>query len=343
MSTKGQRGNDGDEINSSKYIYIRSAEDAWNYFEAALKSEDAVFEGAQLVFDGWPNYEMVVQGRDWDSTVPTRVMSPLLDLQHDINRLYATVYYGAPNLRKLNDDDRDMLELIVKVKKGSSNFEAPIHKQLTELSKKAIEKMESKHLMTTILGAALIWGGVEVNKQWVSSLQKEKQVEQTVELSKQETERLKIFSQALTKRPELAGVRSDYEETQNKVLKTLKPSDSLNTRGVQLSGGQAAEIVQSQRAISSDLDLQEDFFVMANDASRPEGFRIKVRRVSDGVEFYANVPIELSQDEKSYIQAAEWSKGGRRVGLSITATLLRGKIINATVYGAKAFRKQLNE
>lgn len=56
--------------------------------------------------------------------------------------------------------------------------------------------MEAKHLLTTFLGAALIWGGVEVSKSLVTARQVEKQVEQTVELSKQETERLKLFVKA---------------------------------------------------------------------------------------------------------------------------------------------------
>jgi hypothetical protein len=343
MSEDGKSSDSIGDTATPKIIVIRSADDAWRHFESALNSEDTDTQPVQLVFDGWPNYQMVVKGRDWDSTVPTRVMSPLLDLQQDINRLFASIYYGAPNLRKLNDDDRDMLELIVKVNKGSSSYDAPLDKQLTELSKRVIEKMESRHLMITILGAALVWGGVEINKSWVASRQAEKQVEQTVEISKQETERLKIFAKAVESRPVLASVQTDYQETQNRVLKTLKPADAIDSRGVHLSGGQAAEIAQPQRATSSDIDLQEDFYVLANDASRPTGFRIKVRRVANGTEFLADVPIELSQDEKVLIQAAEWSKGGRRVGLSITATLLRGKIIQAKVYGAKASEKPLQE
>lgn len=65
--------------------------------------------------------------------------------------------------------------------------------------------MESRHLMITILGAAFVWGGVGVIKAWVAVRQEEKRLDQTVEISRQETERLKVFAQAMGKKSELAG------------------------------------------------------------------------------------------------------------------------------------------
>lgn len=314
-------------------IIIRSADDAWK--QLSLVASGDIPEHVELIFEGWPNYDVVINGKDWNGTVPTRVMRPLLDLQQDVNRLFAQVYYGGSNLNRLSDDDRDALELIIKVKEGSSDYRAPLDKQLTEIAQKVIHKMDSKHLMQTLIGAALVWGAVEINKAWVSQLQEAKKVDQTVEISKQETERLKIFSDAMSNRPVLSATKTNYEITQNRLLKTLKPSDKVKTGGVELTGAQALEIVQTSRASSEDLDIREDFYVLANDASKPGGFRIKVKRISDGSEFSADVPIELEQSEKALIQAAEWSKGGRKVKLHITATQLRGKIVQATVYGAE--------
>lgn len=318
----------------AQVIYIRSDEDAWRYLKAAINNEKLP-ERVQLIFDGWPSFKVKVKGKDWNGTVPTRVMSPLLDLQKDVHRLFAQINYGTEDLRKINDQDKDILELIVSVKKGSSDYDAPIDAQLTELGKIAIDKMESKHLMITLLGAALVWGGVEVSKSLIASKQAEKHVEQTVELSKQETERLKIFAKAVEQRPVVGSVRSDFEVTQNKILKTLKPGDEIGTQGVTLNSAQAAAITHSERSGSKDLNLDEDFYVLANDASRASGFRIKLHRLSDGKQFLADVPIELSQDEQSLIQAAEWSRSSRRVRLQIQAVERHGRITQATVYGAQ--------
>ena len=93
-------------------ITIRSADEAWVLFRLALEGGDLP-ERLELVFEGWPQFDMKVNGKDWYGTVPTRVMAPLLDVQRDLHRVYANVCYGTSNLRKLRDEDRDLLELVV--------------------------------------------------------------------------------------------------------------------------------------------------------------------------------------------------------------------------------------
>ncbi|MGQ0700540.1 MAG: hypothetical protein ACT4PZ_20150 [Panacagrimonas sp.] len=131
-------------------LTIRSEDDAWALLNRALSGE--VFdEHTDLKFDGWPVFEMNVQGREWDSSVPTRVMSPLLEVQRDLNRAFAEVRYGSPNLLKLKDEERDQLELVVKVEKGSSDFKAELAKQFTEMARIAIERMDGTQAVITIL------------------------------------------------------------------------------------------------------------------------------------------------------------------------------------------------
>lgn len=311
-------------------IVIRSSEDAWALLEYVQKGGELP-ERVSLIFDGWPSFQIKVNGKDWFGTVPTRVMAPLLEVQRDLHRVYANICYGEPNLRKIRDEDRDLLELVVKVNEGSSEYDAPLWKQLNELANKAIDKMSSKEVVVTILGIAVIWGAVEVNKAWVAERQAEKQVDQTVEMSKQETERMKIFSEATKQRPIVAETRSDFEASQNRILKTVKPGDSVATKGISLSADQVSEIIQTERARSEDIRITGLFRVLANDASKPAGFRIKVSRVEDGLTFTAEVPLDLDTEQKRLIQKAEWSKGAVLVKLIISASTLRGGISNAIV------------
>jgi hypothetical protein len=64
-------------------------------------------------------------------------------------------------------------------------------------SQKGCLQMDSRHLMQTMIGVALILGAVEINKSWVSERQESNKANQIVELSKQEAERLKLFSRIL--------------------------------------------------------------------------------------------------------------------------------------------------
>jgi hypothetical protein len=321
--------------NASEIITIRSADQAWALLRHALEG-GVLPERLELVFDGWPYFDLKVSGRDWHGTVPSRVMAPLLDVQRDLHRVYANVSYGAPNLRKLRDEERDLLELVVKVDEGSSDYKAELWKQFTELAKKAIEKMDSRDVVITVLGIAVVIGGVEVNKAWVAERQDAVHAEKTVELSREETERLKVFAEAVKQRPVLAEARADYRATQNRLLKTVRPGDSVIAKGVELRGDQAMEITQEDRARAEDIHISGTFRVLANDASKGAGFRIKVARVSDGLTFNAEVPLELDADQKRLIQRAEWSKGTVMVNLKVTASTLRDSISNAVVSEARA-------
>lgn len=312
-------------------IVITNQEQAWAVFQAAVNGEELP-ERFILRFEGWPNFEMKVVGKDWNSTVPTRVMAPLLEIQKDINRKYVEIAYGSANLKKLRDDDRDQLEIVVEVKKGSSDYKAPLDEQLNVLARKALERMESRDIVIALVGVALVWGGVEISKAWIAARQQAVNAEVTVKLSQQETERLKVFERAVRQSSVLESARQDFEESQNRLLKTLKPNDKTELKGVELSGSDAMEITHQGRARSEDTEISGVFRVLANDASKGDDFRIKIARVSDGLAFTATVPMELDHDQKQLIQKAEWSKGAFLIQIDLTAKFLRGNISEALVY-----------
>lgn len=330
MATKNRYGFPEADSNGRTKLTITSAEDAWNLLEHANGSEKFP-EHIDIVFDGWPSFEMNIKGKDWVGTVPTRVMGPFLELQKDVHRAYVQVKYGSDNLKRLKEEERDFLELVVKVDEGSSEFFASISDQLTEIAKSAVGKMSSQDVVKTILGIAVVLGGVEVSKSWIASRQAEVSAEQTVKLSEQETARMKIFADAMKSTPILEEVKIDREETQNRILKSLKPTDSIKIPGMELKGAEAAEITQQERARSTDIEINGVFRILANDVSKASGFRIKLERISDSSVLSADVPIELPDDQKSLLQQAEWSKGVKHVVLSISATELRGKIGNAAI------------
>lgn len=318
----------------SEKITIRSAEDAWQLLHE-IENGREFQPGLELRFDGWPAFEMHVQGKDWDSTVPTRVMAPLLAVQKDLYRSLMQIKHGDSSLRRLTTEDRDLFELVVQVGKGSSDYRAPLDASLTELAKQAIHKMESKDLARTIICISLVFGGMEINKQWVAQRQDAVRADVTVELSRQETERLKTFADAVMKAPVAEDAKEGYAATRSRLLKAAKPADIVSLPGVELHGYEAAELVQAERARSEDVDIRGLFRVLRNDVSDGASFQIKVARVSDGLTFVARVPLELSEKQKFLIQEAEWSLGKTLVELSVSASTLHGAISDAVVYSAE--------
>lgn len=331
MENQGQGENNA--VKERPVIKITSADEAWMYLEMATKG-DGLPDDFDIVFDGWPNLEIKFDGKDWKGTVPTRIMQPLLDAQKDLHRTYVMMAYGFPNLRKLTDDDRDNLEIVVKVNEGSSEYIAELAPQLTEIANQAIGKMNSTDILIAILGVALIWGGKEIAKAYISAKLESAKEEQKVKLSEQETERMKVMASVVKIAPVVSDANDNYEATQTKMLKAVKPGDSVSIRDVKISSVEAAEITQREKPESLEKFMSGTFRVLANDASKENGFRIKISRLEDGMTFNADVPLALNDDCKSLIQKAEWSNGNQLVDLDIRATILNGRVTRAVVLAA---------
>jgi hypothetical protein len=315
-------------------LYIRSEDEAWLVLKHAIEHGSDFPENFDIVFDGWPSFDLNIKGKDWHSTVPTRVMVPLLEVQKDLHRAYTSICYGSGSLNRLTVEDREKLELVIEVKEGSSEYDADLWKQLGAIAEAAVGKMTGTEIIITVVSLGLIITGGAVAKHWISTRLKEKESDNQIELSKQESERVRVITEAMSRQPVIAEIKENSIITQSKLLKVMKPGDRITTAGVTLSSEEAREIAQTERAVSEDIDIRGVFRVLANDASKGAGFRIKVQRVSDGLLLSADVPIELDIDQRNLIQKAEWSKGTELVSLYITGSMLRGNINNAAVYSA---------
>ncbi len=316
----------------SQIIVITNEAQAWEVLERAVT--EGMPEEIELRFEGWPTFEMNIQGRDWHSTVPTRIMTPLLDVQKDINRAYASVKYGNHNLRRLKDEERDELEMVVKVREGSSNFGSELWEQFSIIGKAAVERMNGTEAVVTVLGLALTFAAHATYKAWLSQRQKEKELEHQVQMSQEETRKLEVFASAQQRQPILVVAQEEIQATQNRFLKVVKPGDVLNVKGEAIRAEDASALAQPERERAVDLVIEGMFSILGNRTDRSEGFRITVKRISDQLTLNADVPIELPYVQQQIIQEAEWRK--TQVYLSINASMLRDSISQASVITASA-------
>jgi hypothetical protein len=311
-------------------LVITSEAQAWEVLEQAMSvgiPNDLVLE-----FNGWPSFQMGVNGKDWHSTVPTRVMTPLLDVQKDINRAYANVRYGESNIRRLKDEERDELEVVVKVREGSSLYDAELWKQFSTIAEAAVGRMDGTQTVITVLGLALLVSAPVMYKSWLASRQKEKELEHQLQMSQEETKRLEMFGAAMNRQPMLAAAQEDVQATHNRFLKVTKPGDVLAVRGQSVRAEEASVLMQPERERAQDIVIEGIFVVLGNRTDKSEGFRITVKRLSDQLTVNADVPVELPYQQQQIIQEAEWKK--TKVFLSINASILRDSISQANVVTA---------
>jgi len=135
-------------------ITIRSEEDAWNHLNRAYYGE---YEGRSIVFsfDGWPNFNLEVEGDRYHSTLPSSLLKSLSNYQALIGRLYSSVAYNKSG-KGLTDQDREDLELVFQIKDGCTHADANMSEAAARIGEKAVERMTGKELVYTTLGLAMI-------------------------------------------------------------------------------------------------------------------------------------------------------------------------------------------
>lgn len=135
-------------------------------------------------------------------------MKGFVEMQAQINKSYALAKYGVPDVRKLTKEELDALEIEVTVEQGSSIVEINIDGFLTKLTQELVGKMNATEIMFTVLGAAVIWGGVTVFKRFLDNRKDirlaeiakdgEKEHLRTMQImSEQETKRLRVISEMI--------------------------------------------------------------------------------------------------------------------------------------------------
>lgn len=313
-------------------LTIKSEEEAWALLERAYAGE--VFdEHTELAFEGWPTFEMKVQGRDWDSSVPTRIMSPLLEVQKDLSRAYAEVRYGSSSLHKLKEDEREQLEIVVKVEKGSSDFKADLAKQFTEIALRALERMDGTQAVILVLGLAVTLGGSVGFRAWLQHRKEIKGLDVQLADRQLDVKRLEVLAEVAKIQPAVQSALVSSIETNNKLLKALKPDDSVAFKGERLTGGAAQEVTQPERAASEDILIEGVFRVLGNRTDQGDGFRVTLQRVTDQLVVKADIPGDLNPLQKAAVKEAEWGKW--QLDMSMNASILRGAIHSAVVISAR--------
>lgn len=310
---------------------VKNENDAWDLLEKALK--DGIPDGPfELTFDSWPVLEFRLKGEKFDSSMTTKVMQSFIDLQKDINNAYAQLKYNKPNSVGLLGAERQELEIVVKVEKGSSVFKVDLQPAVETLLQGIAGKMTGTEIVVSVLGVSLIAGGVVAFKAYLNSQQQQKQIEALPLLSKQETERLKIFAGALQRQEKLVPIYEDAQETYNSILKGAREAYYLEIGGKKILQEDIEELVRKKRSLSEEVQLNGMYRILKVDSSKPEGFLVEVQSQEDSRTFTAKLEdkwVFRKTANLERLKDAEWGK--EPIYLRINGKELRGAITQATI------------
>lgn len=320
-------------------LVISSEEQAWELLRQACSDTlqlDPLFE---IRFDNWPNLEIYLDGRQFNSSLTTKVMEGFIELQKSVNRAYAVINCNSGKANALTDKERDSLEIIIKVESGSTGLKAIFSDALKEFAKGAATKVTGNQVVIIVLGCALLWGGHSAFKMYLQQ-QKEREVSKE-ELAtrrfagEEETKRMKIFADAVKKEPRLQHVRTDAEETYNEILKGAAKARKIKVAGTELSQGEITALVRPAREMSSEIRLDGEYRVLKIDSSKVGFFQVELKGADDRI-FTARLDestIITRDQNKKLIETAFWGRGP--LNLMINGRTLRGEITQATILDVK--------
>lgn len=310
-------------------IIIRTDDEAFSALVRAMANE--VGETAQVVFEDWPVLKLTISGEDFHGSIPTRIMPPILELQAAIHRIYCQAKYNSEDTRRLRQEERELLELVVTIKPGSTEFITRLADALNEIVKNS--NMNGTQVLILLISISALLAGSFGWKAWIRAKEREHGQDVTVQLSQEETRRLEIVTQAMQRQPEIKKSQESIDDFRADLSKKLKPSDQIKVQSQPvITGVRAAEIVPPPRASAEEVRIDGEFTI--NEVKFPKVFggtyRFSVTRVLDGKQLTVDALPGVLSDEQIQV-LKDGGFGVRPVLMEINAKELRGHISSASL------------
>ena len=330
-------------------ITIRGEDDVYDLLQQFTHNKN-IPGNVKFEFDGWPNFKVKLIGEQFQSTITPTVMKAFLELQAGIYRAFATANYGSPNAAKLTKEERQMLEMVIEVEKGSSKFNIDFQEILENACNKVAEKLDSKHILIALLSFAVLYFGDSMYKNYLEERKEARQVEAKNEEQRaliehlsfaqaQETERAKIMADLAAQNPRVHTITELSKDTKAELLKRTAVADEVNLQGIEITGEEAEELAKNARQQAIEIRLDGKYRILNVDSSDPLEFKVKVRSLANGDEFTATVQDEtVDMAHKLALQKGEWQR--KSVELVINA---KQRPRDNSIYAAKIIKAEINQ
>ncbi|CAH3483262.1 hypothetical protein ACUNHK_02150 [Serratia sp. IR-2025] len=323
---------------------ISSEEDALRFVEMYVSGQELP-DG--ISFSGWPNLTFRLTGEKFHGSLTPSVMKGFIEMQSQINKSYALLKYGVPDPRKLSKEEKESIEIQVVVEEGSSIIEVNMDGLLGEVAHAVVGKMGPQEIIITILGTALIWGGVSLFKKYLedrkevrmAELKKESDREHlsTIQfMSEQETKRTELLTQLINEKPKLDNMERLAHDAKTDLVKSFSKAETAEVAGVVLDQELTKTLTTNARRKSVEMRMDGIYRIEKVDSTDPEAFKVQVRNVETDLRISCIVQdVFLDAIEfKRALQQAEWER--KPVHLSINAKQLDGEIKSAIILYVKS-------
>lgn len=323
-------------------IKITNEVEGFELLEKLLSDDNLDLSGIE--FEGWPSFSIRIQGKDFDGSVPTRIMPALLELQRLIHKSYCETTYGSDSLRKLTKEDKEQLELVVKVDKGSSIFDTVMDSALMKLVTAAGSKMTPEQITLVAIVLALTLSTTVMWRSYQARKTREFELDQEVRLSDIDKEKMQLMADGMKEialiSSRQASVIESTTHVRDELLTKLKPEDQLHVNPnepavegvtpVSITGNDAKALTTKPRESAVERMVSGEFSLVSADFSAIDNTRFVVERKSDNYQFRADVPLGVL-DDSQMVRLRDNSWNRVEVTMSILVRELHGRYTSAKV------------
>ena len=308
---------------------VDSENDVWRILSQLVEGELDTASVDELEFGDWVKFRVYIHEKRYDSALNTYMMQGWQDAQRALYRSYAITARGTADARSLTDSEREKLELVVKIKSGSSNQEADMTDVLKEATLAAVGRMKPNQIMIVVIVVVLSWAWVSTTHHWISERAETKRVVdetyraeiaagsykeanttllkalETIQKVAGDQTNADLIAKAIKEQPVLRTFADEAEVARHSMVIHASQSDA-GVNGVTIPA--AVGRVVTQETLTETVEERRDgnYRVRKVDTTVANGFRVFVENVENQETFAADVPeIISSANDRVIIKDAE--------------------------------------
>lgn len=319
---------------------VETEDEAWAIL-AELADESGDAPAFVPTLGRWTKAEFTFWIDGGNAVLTAPVMEAMLAFQAGINRAFMLATEGSTNLRGLSEEERAEYEAIFKIRRGSSKVEIDLQELCKEFIGKAVGKLTGRQIAVIILAFGLLFGGESYWKAWLEHQKDitvaESQNEQTKELlaaqrfaTEADLKKMQIMHDTVKAALGNRDIIEASNESRKSLLKAASKVRNTQVAGQSLPPEIAKPMARNARALSEMDTKIGEFDVLRVDTNVSDGFRVRLRDRSDGIEFFASVrDLMLSENDRKLIQRGEWEK--KPIIAQVHITRRRGEVAAARI------------
>lgn len=245
---------------------------------------------AKLTFTGWPNIEVNVKGQRYENSLPSSLMEGFLTLQDELYRAFCIVKYNTPSTIYMTRAEKDALELVFCITKGSTDASAPADGFLNSLLDTAgnvMSNMDSRHKMAVLVAIVLAAGGSYAFKTHTDVELERIRADKDIKIAEQKLESDKLHSTSIDKAIDAlrekvvvaaqqasgeqgAQITNHVNEGYKAVVRSAQDAETITVKNTVLDQEAIKTIAKQPKPIRDRSHITQDYFIEG--AKRNKGY-----------------------------------------------------------------------